>query len=403
LVLALRLAVGQGGTVALPGFGCVDLASAVRFAGVKVRLYDIDPATMSPDLDSLEDALGRGVQAVVVAHYYGYPADIPGVRALARAYGVPLIEDAAQAAGGTLRGLRLGALGDICILSFGRGKGLFGGRGGALLGFAPEFTPGVASHSPSLPRRGAGDLAVATAQWLLGRPGIYALPASIPWLHLGEMIYHPAHEPAALSPVAATLVHASLAAEASDRATRRRNAAALHAVTEGGGGQIAAIRPIPGAEPGFLRFAVLDRSGARDAAPRLGVMRGYPRTLHEQPELREYLAAGEPPTPGAAELRATLFTLPVHLKVTDRDLADLRDWIRPFKNEVATQSVASRRDAATPHCGHIATNRYATRHAADPAERGCACGTRSSVESDGVPAFCECAEIRDSAGRDHHL
>ena len=125
LVLALRMLLPKNGVVALPGYGCVDITSAVQYAGVKARLYDIDPRTLSPDLDSLQRAIQRGVDAVLVAHYYGYPADMAGVRALTSRAGIPVLEDAAQAASGSLDGQPLGSLGDVSILSFGRGKGLF--------------------------------------------------------------------------------------------------------------------------------------------------------------------------------------------------------------------------------------------------------------------------------------
>jgi dTDP-4-amino-4,6-dideoxygalactose transaminase len=132
LILALRRIAPQG-IVALPAYGCIDLTTAALGAGVRVRLYDIDPVTLSPDLDSVRAALRRGVDAIVVTHLYGYPADMFGVASLAAEAGVPVIEDAAQGAGGTLRGSLLGSIGDVSVLSFGRGKGMTGGSGGALL------------------------------------------------------------------------------------------------------------------------------------------------------------------------------------------------------------------------------------------------------------------------------
>jgi hypothetical protein len=327
LVLALRLTAGREGTVALPGYGCVDLASAVGFAGLKARLYDVDPNTMSPDLDALEGALKRGVDAVVVAHYYGYPADVAGVQSLASSYGVPVIEDAAQAAGGALNTARLGALGDLSVLSFGRGKGLFGGRGGALLSHSATWSTRIASLPTLRSRSGLGDLSVAVGQWVLGRPELYAVPASIPWLHLGEMVYHPAHEPSGISVAAASLVGSALASADRELGDRCHRAAKLHALLEEDADQLLPVRLIARARPGYLRFAVIDRSSLRVAAPRLGVMRGYPRTLREQPELAPHLVPGEPATHGAAELRRSLFTLPTHSRVTTRDLLDLQKWI----------------------------------------------------------------------------
>lgn len=327
LVLALRLTAGATGTVALPGYGCVDFASAVRFAGMRVRLYDVDPATLSPDLDSVGRVLARGVDAIVVAHLYGYPADVPAVRALATRAGVPLVEDAAQAAGGTLGGHRLGSLGDLSVLSFGRGKGLYGGRGGALLGFSPEWADAMRGLDSPPPRRGVREAGLAAAQWALGRPGVYALPASLPWLRLGDMVYHPAHEPMSLSAAAATLVRVALASESTACDERRRVARRLWRASAGPSCPLSPVHAVTGGHPGFLRFAVMDRAGERRPHPRLGVMRGYPRTLREQPELRPSLLDGEPATPGAAALRASLFTLPTHPFVSERDLVALEQWL----------------------------------------------------------------------------
>src|SRR5581483_3487125 len=209
LVTALRVAVPRGGTVGFPGYACVDLAAAARYAGVRVRLYDIDPHSLSADLDSVKRMMQRGVDAIVVAHLFGYAADVPAVRDLASTYGVAVIEDAAQGAGGTLAGRRLGSFGDLSVLSFGRGKGLCAGGGGALL--AADATWAGALNDVELEARGGGwgSLASTGAQWVLGRPSVYAIPSMVPWLHLGEMVYHPASEPRALSRTSSALLESA--------------------------------------------------------------------------------------------------------------------------------------------------------------------------------------------------
>ena len=328
LVMALRLTVGKGGTVAFPGYACVDLAAAARFARVRVRLYDIDPRTLSPDLDSLAARVRRGANAIALAPLYGFPADMNGVDEIASRFGIPVIEDAAQAAGGTLHGRPLGGFGALSVLSFGRGKGTTGGRGGALLGYDVAFDDAFAREMTALgaPARGWSDLAAAGAQWVMGRPGLYGIPSAIPALRLGEMVYHPAHAPRSLSAAAAALVTRALRAAPAEVAIRRRNAAAL-AIAADEGGDVQAIDVIPDGVSGMLRFPVRD-TGSRLERPDLGILRGYPRTLHEQPELRHCLEADEPPTPGAAELRRTLFTLPTHGFVTRRDMEAMIEWLR---------------------------------------------------------------------------
>lgn len=330
LVLALRLAAPSGGVVGFPGYACVDLAAAARFVGIRVRLYDIDPTTLSPDLDSVHRMLKRGVDAMVVAHLFGYAADVASVRELASLAGVTVIEDAAQGAGGSLHERRLGSLGEFSILSFGRGKGLCASGGGALLAMRDvgeeRWAACLADLERSAPVRGWSGLAKGAIQWALGRPAMYAIPSMLPWLHLGEMVYHPASEPRAMSLASSSLISSAFALEESDIEARRLNAAALDGMAVEAP-RIERIVPIPGSAPGYLRYPVLDLSGRREPRAAFGVVKPYPRTLAEQRELRPVLAENEPATPGASMLRSSLFTLPTHSHVDDSDLASLAEWL----------------------------------------------------------------------------
>jgi len=180
---ALTLAIGAslagqpGASVALPAYGCYDLATAADGAGSPVLLYDLDPATLAPDLASLRRALERGARAVVLAHWYGIPVDPESVSA-AGAAGVTVIEDAAQGAGAAWRGRQLGSFGDLAVLSFGRGKGNTAGRGGALVAHGAPGSAAFARAHPQVARarRGAQECVQLKAQWLLGRSALYAVP-----------------------------------------------------------------------------------------------------------------------------------------------------------------------------------------------------------------------------------
>lgn len=326
LVLALRLLQADR-PVAMPAYACVDLVAAARAAGVRVSLYDVDPATLSPDLDSVQRTVDDGVSGVVVAHLYGFPADVPAVRAIARSAGVPVIEDAAQHAGATLRGIPAGALGEIVVLSFGRGKGITSGNGGALLarGDLPIATA-VSEAGAWLDRAaGARELAVAAASWALGRPSVYALPSAIPGLHLGETVYHTAGEPRRMSRAAAALLSRTLPEMDDAVATRRRNAFVLRAAADQSR-HVQAVRAVEGGEPGYLRFPVLLRGDMR-VAPAAGVVRAYPHTLAEEPEIRPILSGSAEPLHGAHELARRLVTLPTHAMVSQRDLEHLSEWL----------------------------------------------------------------------------
>jgi hypothetical protein len=328
LILALRAIVPPGGTIAYPGYSCIDLTAAAVGAGIRVRLYDLDPITLSPDLDSVKKAIDRGVNAIVVAHLYGYPADVGAVQDLARQHGIPVIEDSAQGAGGTLRGMRLGSIGDISILSFGRGKGATTGSGGAILVRTPALGGWVRRIRDQLGtgRRGGRELAALAAQWLLSRPLLYRLPASVPALKLGEMVYHPPRRPRAMAASAAAMLASVLRMDDAEIEVRRARAGKLLSEINGSG-RLVPIRAVAGGSSGFLRLPVTDMIGDLTARAPLGVLRGYPLTLDQHEQLQPMLAPGERAGKGSVQLRDRLFTLPTHSRVAARDQARLQDWL----------------------------------------------------------------------------
>src|SRR6184192_4742782 len=78
LELAIRIAsrvVGEPSVVALPAFSCYDVANAAVGAGVGIALYDVDPWTLAPDLDSVTATLAEGARVIVVAPLFGVPVD----------------------------------------------------------------------------------------------------------------------------------------------------------------------------------------------------------------------------------------------------------------------------------------------------------------------------------------
>lgn len=339
LILVLRKIVRPGGTVAYPAYGCIDLTTAALGAGVRVRLYDLDPATLSPDLDSVRAVVSRGVDAIVVAHLYGYPADTVGVTKIADDHGIPVIEDAAQGAGGALFGALLGSSGHVSILSFGRGKGTTAGAGGALLVRTPALADWTASVRSDLEigSRGGTEVVSLTAQRLLSHPYLYRLPSSIPGLKIGEMVYRSPGSPRAMSSASAAVLRWALLDEPQQISSRRVRANHLLARVSRST-QVQPVRPIPGGEPGFLRFALIDTRDSLTPCVELGVLRGYPMTLAQHAQLAPLIAVGETAGPGSEFLRDRLFTVPTHFRVNQSDLVGLTDWLETPKAQSSALS-----------------------------------------------------------------
>lgn len=334
LATALRLAAPSGGRVALPAWGCYDLATACDGAGVEVLLYDLDPATLGPDWNSLRAALAQGATAVVAVHFYGLPVPVDEITALAREHGAIVIEDAAQGAGASLDGRACGSLGDgLGVLSFGRGKGVTGGRGGALLGFAPAFSEPMTESARDfgVAPAGWGELPKSLAQLLLARPSLYAIPSALPFLRLGETLYHPVHPVGPLSRSAAGILSKTVQLADAEAGRRRANAARLAAVVHGASG-LRVVAPVKRSLPGYLRLPVIGAAMgprlAEDAAARaLGIMPGYPGTLAELPGFAERVRNTGVRIPGARELAARLGTVPTHGLLGGGDLRRLEEWL----------------------------------------------------------------------------
>lgn len=318
LTLALKASFAvTGAPVVLPAYCCYDVATAADGAAVPFLLYDIDPTTLSPDGASLRRALEAGARTIVVAHLYGVPVDLAAVRLVAGEYGALVIEDAAQGSGCSWRGRPAGAHGDLGVLSFGRGKGVTGGKGGALLvnaeGLeAPVAAAWEASTRVRRPRGSLRDLLLLAAQWAFGRPWLYWIPASLPFLGLGETRYRPTHPVGGISDLSAGVLRTTLPLAPAE--VRHRVAMAVR--LRGGLPGVSHVAPPEGWTAGWLRYPVVLQRTAAAALnryhSRLGAAPGYPRPLSELPGFGDGRLNRVDDFPGARVLAARLVTCPTH-------------------------------------------------------------------------------------------
>jgi dTDP-4-amino-4,6-dideoxygalactose transaminase len=307
-VALARLAKERGrDEVLLPAYTCYSVPAAALAAGLRVRLVDVGP-TGRVDLDALRAAPLERAAALVVTNLFGVPEPVGEARALLRAAGAALVDDAAQALGARAPEGPAGARGDLGVLSFGRGKPLSGLGGGALVG------AGETGEAPSRPRRGAA-LARALAYDVARAPLVFRWLALVPALHVGETVLDPAFARGPIDGSALCLAAAALARFDEDTRARVERATALAGRIEAET-SFAPIRPDAGSTGVFPRLALLAPSPpARDAALAalrdLGATTLYPASLDALPALRPQLA-GAPSCPGARALCARLLTLPTH-------------------------------------------------------------------------------------------
>jgi len=135
LHLAMILAgVGPGDEVITTPFTFAATSWAISYAGARPVYVDLEERSYNLDPARVAAAITPRTKAILPVHLYGHPCHLEPLLAVARAHGLPVVEDAAQAHGAKYRGQSVGTFGQTSIFSFYPGKNLGAyGEGGALV------------------------------------------------------------------------------------------------------------------------------------------------------------------------------------------------------------------------------------------------------------------------------
>lgn len=136
---ALLCDLKPGDEVILPSFTFSSTATAFVLAGAKLVFVDIRPDTMNIDETKIEAAITEKTKVIVPVHYAGVACEMDTIMAIARKYGLKVVEDAAQGVMSTYKGQALGTIGDFGCYSFHETKNYSMGEGGALVINDPAY------------------------------------------------------------------------------------------------------------------------------------------------------------------------------------------------------------------------------------------------------------------------
>ena len=124
--------IGPGDEVLVPGYMWVSCISAIVRLGAIPRLVDID-GTFCMDPADMERKIGPHTRAALTVNMSGAMGHNDRIAAVCRKHNLKLLEDCAQAIGGSLNGKPAGSFGDIGIYSFQLNKNMTSGEGGLLV------------------------------------------------------------------------------------------------------------------------------------------------------------------------------------------------------------------------------------------------------------------------------
>ncbi len=310
LHLALvALGVGPGDEVVVPSLSFIATANAARYVGATPVFADVELATGNLTVATVDAVRTRRTRAVIGVHQGGVPFDTAALRAACRDWDVPLVEDAACAAGSTVAGRPVGTGALIAAWSFHPRKVMTTGEGGAL-------TLDDADRAARLRRLREHGMSVSAAERHAS-----ARPVLERYLETGYN-YRMTDVQAAIGLVQLAKLDAMVA-------RRRELAARYHALLSDVDGLVPVRDPVHGTT-NYQSFWVLLRDAARDgvlaelAAAGISARRGI-MAAHLEPA---YAGAAHGPLPVTERLTRDSLILPLYHDLTVGEQDRVADTLR---------------------------------------------------------------------------
>lgn len=302
LELALRaLDIGPGDRVVTVANTVSATVAAIQQTGAEPVFVDVDPNTLLLDPDALKALLHNPpprLKALIPVHLYGQQADMRALLELARAHGLSVIEDCAQAHGAEFDGKKAGTWGDLAAFSFYPTKNLGAlGDGGAVF----TRNPSLAERIRLLRQYGWNKRYVSEIPGRNSR--LDELQAAVLRVKLGHL----------------------------DHENARRSAYAsryLDLLRKAPGLRLPGVSP--GQRPVWHQFVIRhpDREALRVHLEKAGVQTAvlYPTPLHQQPAF----AVADLSLPATEKACSELLCLPCHPQLSERDIDTVASEILRF-------------------------------------------------------------------------
>ncbi|MEP6769162.1 MAG: DegT/DnrJ/EryC1/StrS family aminotransferase [Acidobacteriota bacterium] len=299
-LMLLAAGAGSDDEVVVPANACVPVAAGVRLSGARLRLADVDSATLTLDPSAVDRVAGPRTRFVLAVHLYGGVADLDGLEAVAERRGLTLLEDCAQSHGAAWKGRRTGSFGAGAAFSFYPTKNLGAfGDGGAVATRDPE----LARRLRSLRQYGWSRRDFAESEGRNSR----------------------------LDELQAAILSAKLPALEEENA--RRRALALRYDEALADLPLTLLSGRPGGVPAAHLYPVRSdrRDALREALAGAGVETGihYPTPLHLQPAYA-FLGHRRGDFPVSERAAETVLSLPLHPRLTGAQVEAVVSAIRGF-------------------------------------------------------------------------
>ena len=329
----------------IPAYTCFSVPSSVRMAGLEIVLCDIKKETLDYDYNQLQRLLDDDILCILSIHLFGIPSDVANIRSLIGNRKIFIVEDAAQAMGGSCDGQKLGTLGDVGFFSFGRGKNIACGSGGVVITSSEDIADSIREDYSNLETVPTIEYLKMIVQNIFMAifiyPAWYWFPKNLPFLKIGETHFYSTFPLKKLSGFQAGLLHHWRRKLEMFHRDRSRNATYYIEAF-----QLSGRMRIYDNRIHYNRFPIyVESKKIKDGICKIGNVFGispmYPSPIHEISEIKDNFRNMN--FEYSENISDTIVTLPTHSLIKKNDLEKITKVVRKYTGIEQEEEQAMRR------------------------------------------------------------
>lgn len=324
--------------IIVPAYTCYSVPASAAKAGLKIRVCDINPATLSYQLNKLQNIDFSRILAITTANLYGLPDELDKIQNIAEQNDVYLLDDAAQCMGGRSKAGYAGAVGTLGLYSLDKGKNITSIQGGILVTNSDELASILYEMTAELSDCSISDSITDSIKLLayaaILRPQMYWMTQYLPMLNLGQTVYTTDYPLQQYCSRMAPVAYSQFKRLDELSSVRKKNADTIKQGLTGLTG-ISFIQHNEDTIPVYPRLPALihnpvQRKQIIDQLIKhgIGATCSYPLSISDIPELLETIPQSDLDAEGGRQVASQIITLPTHSYMRNNHISIIIKVIR---------------------------------------------------------------------------
>jgi len=325
--------------IIIPSYTCYSVPASIEYAGLKVRICDIDLQTMDFDYSKIMNQNFENVLAIISANLYGIPNNLEKLENLAKKHNIFFIDDAAQAMGAKFNKRYAGTFGDAGLFSLDKGKNITTLNGGIIVTNSTKIAKKLNEYQNHLQQNNLIQQIILILKIVIYsifiKPLFYWIPNKLPFLKLGQTIYD-----SEMPLISFDKIQAAIGVELLKKLEiisnkRIINSSKLISMLDNIN-EITIPKFTSKSSPVYLRFPILvNRKDKQTIIEKLnsfnfGATGSYPESVYKINETQKHINHDYSNGESGNKLAQEVITLPTHEYVKEKDLMSMQSILKNY-------------------------------------------------------------------------